>query len=165
VKEWFDNLQPRERHFLIAGAVLLVILILYLVIWEPLINSAHSLEKSNQENLELITWMEQTAGEVRVLQAKINAEKPKSRSAGQSLLGVIDRTAKQANLGKNVKRVQPDGKTKAKVWLEDVSFNDMVKWLEDLQRREGIRIDTTVIDKLDTAGLVNARLDLMGANE
>jgi len=162
-KEWFDNLQPRERRFLVAGAAVVIVMFLYLIIWDPLVSNINSLKKSNQENQKLITWMEQSAAEVQKLQAKINAGRPMNRSKGQSLLGIIDRTAKQAKLSKNMAKVQPDGKDRAKVWLEDVSFNDMIQWLEQLQRREGIRIDTTVIERRDTSGLVNARLDLQGA--
>ena len=147
---------------LVAGAVAVVIMLLYLILWHPLVSKISSLQQSNQENQQLITWMEQSAAEVRQLKAKINAGKPTSHSRGQSLLGIIDRTAKQAQLSKNMSKVQPDGKDKAKVWLEDVPFNDMIKWLEELQRREGIRIDTTVIERRDTSGLVNARLDLQG---
>ena len=163
MKEWFDGLEPRERQLLIAGASLLLIMLLYLLVWEPLVNKTQALQQSNQSNQELISWMEQSAEEVAQLQAKINASGPSGKAKGQSLLGTIDRTAKQGKLGKAVKRVQPDGKTKARVWLENASFNDMVKWLEGLQRKQGIRIVTTVIEKQDEAGLVNARLVLQGS--
>lgn len=163
MKEWYNNLEQRERRILIAGAIALIIMLLYLLVWEPLVDKSLALEKSNKDNQALISWMEQSANEVRELQAKIKAGGPSSRSKGQSLLGIIDRTAKQAKLGNTVKRVQPDGKTKARVWLENVSFNEMIKWLENLQRREGIHIDTSVIEKQDEAGLVNARLVLEGA--
>ena len=158
MKEWFNNLDQRERRTLISGVVLLVVLILYLAVWEPLANKTQSLRKANQENHQLVDWMEQSADEARQFGRKAGG--PSGRSKDQSLLGIVDRTAKQAKLGKSVKRVQPDGKTKARVWLENVVFNDMIKWLEGLQHREGIRIDTTVIEKQDEPGLVNARLVL-----
>ena len=163
MKDWFNNLEQRERRMLIAGGIMLVILVLYLSVWEPLVTKTQVLKKTNQYNHELISWMEQSASEARELQAKIKAGGPSGRSKDQSLLGIIDRTAKTAKLGKSVKRVQPDGKTKARVWLEDVSFNDMIKWLEGLQRSEGIHIETTVIEKRDEPGLVNARLVLEGS--
>jgi general secretion pathway protein M len=79
------------------------------------------------------------------------------------LLGTIDRTAKAGDLGKSVKRVQPDGQTKARVWLENANFDAMIKWLESLQRQQGIRIVTSVIEKQEEAGIVNARLVLEGS--
>ena len=109
--------------------------------------------------------MEQSAEEAKQLQSKLKASGSSGRTKGQSLLGIIDRTAKTGKLGKSVKRVQPDGQTKARVWMENASFDSMVNWLEKLQRQQGIRIVTSVIEKQDEPGLVNARLVLEGAAE
>ena len=165
MKDWYDNLEPRERRIVIAGAIVLVIALLYLLAWEPWVKKISTLEKSNQANQELLVWMEQSAVEAKQLQAKLKASGPSGRSKGQSLLGTIDRTAKTGKLGKSVKRVQPDGQTRARVWLENASFDSMVSWLEKLQRQQGIRIVTSVIEKQDEPGLVNARLVLQGAEQ
>ncbi|MEJ2179219.1 MAG: type II secretion system protein M [Gammaproteobacteria bacterium] len=165
MKDWYESLDVRERRILFAGAAVLVVALLYLLAWEPLVNKISVLEKSNQENQKLLSWMEQSAVEAKQLQAKLKSSGASGRSKGQSLLGTIDRTAKTNKLAKSVKRVQPDGQTKARVWLENVSFDSMVSWLEKLQRQQGIRIVTSVIEKQDEPGLVNARLVLEGAAE
>ena len=165
MKDWYDNLDVRERRVLFAGVTVLVVALLYLLAWEPLVNKINVLEKSNQENQKLLSWMEQSAVEAKQLQAKLKSSGASGRSKGQSLLGTIDRTAKTNKLAKSVKRVQPDGQTKARVWLENVSFDSMVSWLEKLQRQQGIHIVTSVIEKQDEPGLVNARLVLEGAAE
>lgn len=158
MKDWFAALEPRERQLIIGGAAVLIIMLAYLLIWEPLANKNESLKASYQNSQQLISWMQDAAVEAKALQQKIKASGPSTKSSKQSLLGVIDRTAKREKLGKAVKRVQPDGKTGARVWLENAVFNDMIKWLEKLQRSEGVRIVTTVIEKQDDPGLVNARL-------
>jgi len=165
MKDWFDNLDTREKRILIIGAVVLLMALMYLLAWEPFIKKSASLEKSNQENELLLSWMEQSADEARELQAKLKANGPAGSTKGQSLLGIIDKTAKSGNLGKSVKRVQPDGQTKAHVWLENANFNDVIKWLESLQHKQGIHIVTSVIEKQEEAGLVNARLVLEGTVE
>ncbi|MGD8567471.1 MAG: type II secretion system protein M [Gammaproteobacteria bacterium] len=163
MKEWYNNLEPRERRILLIGAAVLIIAMLYLLAWEPLVNKSAALRKSIDKNQELVTWMEHAAEQARQMQAQIKARGPSGKSNGQSLLGIIDRTAKSSDLGDSVKRVQPDGQSRAKVWLEKAPFNDIVQWLESLQRRQGIRIVTSVIEKQEEAGLVNARLVLEGA--
>jgi general secretion pathway protein M len=137
----------------------------YLLVWEPLANKNESLRNSYQNSQELIDWMQDAATEAKALQSKIKSSGASGGSKNQSLLGIIDRTAKSNKLGKSVKRVQPDGKTGARVWLEQAIFNDMVKWLELLQRKEGVRIVTTVIEKQDEPGLVNARLVFQRASD
>lgn len=163
MKEWYNKLDPRERRILMIGISVLAIALIYLLAWEPLVNKSAALRNSIKENQDLVVWMEHAADEVKEMQTKIKASGPSGSSSGQSLLGIIDRTAKTSKLGKTVKRVQPDGQTKARVWLENVSFNDMIQWLEGLQHQQGIRIVTTVIEKQDEPGLVNARLVLEGA--
>lgn len=165
MKDWFDSLDSREKRILIIGASVLFLALMYLLAWEPFIKKSATLEESNLENAALVAWMEQSAEEAKELQAKLQASGPTGSSKGQSLLGIIDKTAKRDKLGKAVKRVQPDGQSKARVWLESANFNDMIKWLESLQRREGIHIVTSVVEKLDEDGLVNARLVLEGAAE
>jgi len=158
MKEWFANLEPRERQLIIGAGVILLVMILYLVVWEPIAKDNEALRSSYQSSQQLIDWMEDAAEEAKALQAKIQASGPSGGSSNQSLLGIIDRTAKRDKLGSSVKRVQPDGKTGARVWLENAVFNDLIKWLENLQHKEGIRLVTTVIEKQEEAGLVNARL-------
>ena len=165
MKDWFDNLDARERRILIIGAVVLLLAMMYLLAWEPFVKKSAALEKSNQENEVLLAWMEQSAEEAKALQAKLKASGPAGSSKGQSLLGIIDKTAKSGNLGKSVKRVQPDSQSKARVWLENANFNDVIKWLESLQRKQGIHIVTSVIEKQDEAGMVNVRLVLEGTSE
>lgn len=163
MKEWYNNLDPRERRILIIGAVVLVVAMLYLLAWEPLVNKTAKLRESIEKNQELVAWMENAAEQAQQMQAQIKARGPTGQQSGQSLLGTIDRTAKSSDLGKSVKRVQPDGQDKARVWLENAKFDDMIKWLESLQRQQGIRIVTSVIEKQEEAGIVNARLVLEGA--
>lgn len=162
MKEWYDNLEPRERRILIAGVTVLAVAMLYLLAWEPLVNKISSLEKSNMENQKVLEWMEQSAEEAKQLQAKLQASGSSAKSGGQSLLGTIDKTAKIGKLGQSVKRVQPDGQDKARVWLENASFDSMVSWLEKLHRQQGIHIVSSVIEKQDDPGMVNARLVLQG---
>lgn len=165
MKDWFESLDTREKRILIIGAVVLILALMYLLAWEPFIKKSATLEKSNKENEALLLWMERSAEEAKLLQAKLKASGPTGSTKGQSLLGIIDKTAKSGNLGKAVKRVQPDGESKALVWLENATFNDMIKWLESLQRQQGVHIVTSVVEKQEEAGLVNARLVLEGAAE
>jgi general secretion pathway protein M len=158
MKEWFASLEPRERRLMISAAAFLIVMLFYLLVWEPIAKDNEVLRVSYQNSQQLIDWMEDAAEEAKVLQSKIKASGPAGSSKNQSLLGIIDRTAKRDKLGSSVKRVQPDGKTGARVWLENAIFNDMIKWLENLQHKEGVRLVTTVIEKQEEPGLVNARL-------
>lgn len=160
MKEWFEKLEPRERKVVITGAIVLLLMSIYFLGWLPFNSKLDKLRKSAVNDERTLAWMKQTSVEVKRLQRENSG--PKSLH-GQSLLGVIDKTAKQHKLGDAIKRVQPDGKTKALVRLESAPFNDVIKWLEQLHLRQGVEVVSSDIDKQDQSGLVNARLVLQGA--
>jgi general secretion pathway protein M len=156
MKEWFSNLQPREQIMVLSGAVVLVILMFYLIVWDPLNKSVDTLENTVTEQESLLKWMQNAAAEAQRLRG--TQTRPATRGSGQSLLSLIDSTAKSGQLGGALKRVKPDGDDKVHVWLENASFDDMVKWLESLQRTYAIEVLTITIDRQDIPGRVDARV-------
>ena len=54
--------------------------------------------------------------------------------------------------------MQPDGSNRARVWLEGASFDHIVRWMDGLQRKQGVRVVSSVFDALEEKGRVDARL-------
>ncbi|MGD8940266.1 MAG: type II secretion system protein M [Gammaproteobacteria bacterium] len=163
MKEWFESLEVRERRLVIGGAVTLFVLSIYFLGWEPFINRLHDLQESTQRKQLDLAWMQNAAKEVKKLQATQTA--PVRFDSGQSLLGIIDRSAKAKQLGDSVKRVQPDGTSKARVWLENAKFDVVIGWLEELERRYGVSIETITFEKQAEEGLVDARISFFAEPE
>jgi general secretion pathway protein M len=162
IKQYWQQLNTRERVMIGIAGVAIGIMFLYLVILEPIMKDAQRLEKQLVEQQRLLSWMEDAAKEAKSLSAR-GGQKIKVGTGGQSLLGVIDRTAKAGQLGDAMKRVEPDGSNRVRVWLEKASFDDTVRWLERLEREYSMDIDSVVIDKEDAPGRVNVRLVFKGA--
>jgi general secretion pathway protein M len=160
MKEWFANLQPRERAMVVAGAIALAVLMFYAAVWDPLTSGARNKAAAVEEQRKLLLWMQQASQDVKRLRPSNLT--PAQLPAGQSLLGVIDQTAKGAGLGSALKRVKPEGENKVSVWLEEAAFDDAIRWLENLQRIYGVEIDTIVIDRKNIPGKVDARIELAG---
>jgi general secretion pathway protein M len=159
MKEWFESLDARERRIVIGGAITLLIMSIYFLGWEPFINGLHDLRESTQSKQLDLAWMQNAAKEVKQLQASQSA--PVHFASDQSLLGVIDRSAKSKQLGDSMKRVQPDGTSKARVWLENAKFDVVIGWLEELERRYGVGIETITFEKQAEEGLVDARISFI----
>ena len=49
MKDWFAGLEPRERQLIISGGVVLLVMLLYLLVWEPIAKDNESL-KSRYQN-------------------------------------------------------------------------------------------------------------------
>ncbi|HEY0635485.1 MAG TPA: type II secretion system protein GspM, partial [Gammaproteobacteria bacterium] len=82
--------------------------------------------------------------------------------AGQSIMGVVDGSAKQFNIGSGIKRIQPEGEHTVKVWAEQIAFDDLIRWLDDLQKKSGIVIHAITIEGQEVSGQVNVRMELRG---
>lgn len=156
MKEWLASLEQRERRLVISGAVLLGLMLLYVVVWEPMVDKVEGLRVSTTEQASTLLWMRQAAQEVKKLRGSGGAIT--KSTGGQSLLTLVDRTAKSGRLGAALKRVQPDGERRVRVWMEAASFDDVMHWLVLLDTRHGVQIESSVFEMKQDPGRVDARL-------
>jgi general secretion pathway protein M len=159
MKAWLDSLAARERIMVFAGAVALVLFLIYALIWSPLRSGYLELQETVAQQHDTAVWMEQNAQ--LLAQLKRSRGSTASGLGGQSLLALADRTARSDGLGEALKRVEPEGRNNVKVWLEGASFDVLVGWLVSLGKQYGISIDTVTMERVsETPGRVNARLTL-----
>jgi general secretion pathway protein M len=80
--------------------------------------------------------------------------------SGESLVGLVDRTAREAGLGAAVRDQSPNGDNGLRLRLEGAQFDVMIAWLASLQQQHGVTVDSANIDAATAPGLVNASLTL-----
>lgn len=158
MKQWLANLNSRERRIVLGGTAALIVMMAYLFAWEPLQNKRVQLEKSVAAQRSTYAWMQQAAQQVKILGGGAPATKVKSGS----LLGTINKTAKPVLTGAVLKRVEEDRQQGVRVWIDQVAFDDLIRWLGQLQQQYGIRVASLVTERHQQAGKVNVRLILQG---
>ncbi len=154
---YWQQLKPRERMLITVGGGFFFVIILYLMILEPLTIKVDRLTVKVEKQKTEIQWLKKTAKEVKQLQ-RSGAGGSGSKRQGQSLLVIVDRTSKTDKLGKSISRIEPDGSSRVRVWLESASFDDLMNWLGTLERKYNVVVETAVIDKTASLGRVNARM-------
>ena len=159
MKDWFMGLELRERRLVAGGAIVLGLLMLYLMIWEPAAVAYTDLKENVAAQQETLDWMKQASRKVKVLSA--SARGGAQGLGGRSLLAVVDQSARADGLGPAIKRVEPDGSKGVKIWLEGAAFDPMVLWLGKLSSTYLIEPSVITIEP-QGAGRVNARLTLTG---
>lgn len=159
MKEWWFGLQASERRTLTIGAVALTLILIYFGGWVPLQEEVQGLETKVQEQQALKRWMERSAAEVGQLRGGGAGQR---LEPGRSLLTVVDQTARSGQLGPALKRIEPEGESGVKVWLEQVSFDEMMNWLLALERQYGVTASTITIERQALAGRVDVHLTLRG---
>ncbi len=159
ITEYWQGLQPRERVMLFAGGIAMLFALVYFLLWQPVMNSRAEMQQEVLQQRALLQWMKNAASEARLLRG-VTGEKAKGLG-GQSLLSLVDQSAKQHGLGSAMKRVEPDGK-QVRIWFEAVGFDQLVGWLEKIAGENGIRVINVTVEGAGAPGRVDARLRLGG---
>ncbi len=154
MREWLDNLSERDRKIVtFGGPVVLVLVLLGIIV--PLnrnITSARERVARKQGDLQFIQGVA----------PQLASAGPSSGAAasGESLVVLIDSSARESGLGKSLTSSQPTGDKGLRVRLDHVSFDAMVAWLARLSQQHGVRVESAEIETAGEAGLVNAGLVL-----
>jgi general secretion pathway protein M len=159
LREWFTGLAPRERLMVGACAVFVLFTILYYGIWNTLAGAHTRREKALADSRALATRLEIIGAEVT--RARRSGGGAGSVNRSMSLLSAVDQASKSGTLSKPPSRMQPEGDAEVRVWLEDVNFDGLLRWIHELETRYGVTVQTVDIDKESAPGLVNARLSLV----
>lgn len=154
LQQWFNGLESRERLLVSIGAVVVGLTLLYLLIWEPV-------AKAHQHREADLAASRQLANRIERLVGQTNNNTGGNATRGLSLLSAVDQASKSGTLNKPLSRIQPEGDTEVKVWLEAVSFDALVRWIDQLHQRDGIVVRSAQIEKDATPGLVSAQLSLV----
>lgn len=136
-----------EKRFFWMGGIFLLVVLLYVLGWRSFVIQAEAYYQAAQEKRALLAWMEREAKLVQTL--KSTATHLWKDRKGQSLLGLISSLAKQKKLDTAIRRIQPMGEGEVQVWLEQISFDQALLWLVELQTYQ-IRMDHVVVRRSRT---------------
>jgi len=154
LRAWLDNLAQRERNLVYAAAALAAVVLLYLVLVLPFQTASHKFSQRLDKKQTDLAWMRQVAPQVAAA-----AGGGGTIQTDESLVVLVDRTAREAGLGNSLRDQSPDRSSGLRLRLEAVSFDAMVAWLASLQNQYGVTIEAATIDGA-SPGLVNASLTL-----
>lgn len=157
MKDWFAGLEQRERLTLIAGAVILVIALLWVLLIHPLyVSGGKRAERIEALRMDL-QRAQQISAEIKSM-ARQNPALAAAADRDQSLMIVLERSARDSGL--QVSQSRPMDASTVRVRFEQAPFDTLVSWMGMLATRYGIQVDIASLDKLDTPGMVDSQLTL-----
>jgi general secretion pathway protein M len=149
-----DSLSERDRRTLLVGGGVALLLLLYVIIQlDSSVSSAHKRILKKQTDL---TWMRSVAPEI----AANGGLRAAPGGGGQSLLVIVDRSARESGLASALAGSEPAGPGGLSVRLQKAPFDTLISWLARLGQQNGIRVDTASIESAGSPGLVNAAIVL-----
>jgi len=159
LKDWYAARETREQRILLAGALGLTVLLFWGLVWAPLGDSIEREQARVDNKLADLQWMHGAAHELKTLGTGTNSRNARI-GRGQSLLAIADRSLRAAGLGEALQRIQPDGETRVRVWLENAAFDASLNWLNTLTSQQGVQIDSLGVDRQDKGNTVNLQASL-----
>jgi general secretion pathway protein M len=156
----FQALNPRERGIVIGGGCVVVLALLYFLLLAPFYSAIEARSRRVNAKQADLAWLQGSLAEVQSL---ASSQPQAAGPTGESLVVVIDRTAREASLGASLTGQTPSGDSGIRVRLENASFDAVVQWLAVLQQQYGVAIESATIDRTAAAGVVNATLTLQRA--
>ena len=152
IAQWFAALSGREQRIVQAGAVLVPVLFVFGVLL-PLDRSVAQAHERLLKKRNDLAWMQGVAPELAA------SPQPPS-AAGESLLVIVDRSARESGLAGSLAGSEPAGPGALSLRLQKAPFDALIAWLARLAQQNGIRVDSATIDSAGTPGLVNAAVVL-----
>ena len=153
MQQFLQQLQPRERRLVLFGAIAAVLLLIIATVL-PLQRSVTALEQRVERKRDDLQWLRSMAPQLAGLQS---SAPPPLR---ESLVVLVDRTARESGLAKSLVGSQPSGDGGLNVRLDQTPFDTLVVWLSQLRERYGVRVDSATIDAGKGSGNVTATLVL-----
>jgi len=157
MKERWQQLAPREKQLLIFMSVVVLITLFYFALWKPLKTGIEDGELRIKAQTRALMEIRKQAAEVRQLRSS-GAGSGTTVKDSSSLLGLIERSAKQKKIKGSLQKVQPEGEREVRVWMENVSFDQLISWLDLLTNRYGIQIGEISLEHGNTPGIVSGRI-------
>lgn len=154
LRDWYATLAERDQRILRFGAIGVVLIVLLWVLL-PLQRSLSTARAELQQQQDDLAWMRQVG-------PTLAAAGPGQAAAAskESLVVVIDTTARESGLAHALTGSQPTGNGSMRVNFEGADFNLLLGWLSRLGSQQGVQVEGANITSAGGAGMVNASVQL-----
>lgn len=153
LRNWYERQSQRDQLVLRWGAAAAVLILLVAVLLPLQRNLAQARKQVAGKQADL-QWMRSMGPALAAA-----GPGPVTAPTGQSLVVLIDTSARESGLGQALTSTQPAGGA-VRIQLESADFNLLVGWLSRLASQHGVRVDSASVTGSAAPGIVNASVVL-----
>lgn len=159
MKDWFETLETREQLFVGAGALIVLIALIYGFVWAPLDENHKSITTSVNDWQRSLAELAPLKGVAQTSGTNAGANRGSNQ---QAPIIVVDQTLRSRGLERFRRRSQPTSSNGIRVEFENVAFDDLVLWLGDLSEQHSMHVQAGSLSKGSQSGpgRINATLTL-----
>lgn len=142
---WWLSLQPREQQLVKIAGFFIGLGLFYIAIWQPIHQARANSEIKAKAAVEQLNW----------LQSRLPLLSQNTAvAASGSINDIVAQTAPQFQI--KVSRMQPQN-DQLQLSLEDVGFEQLLRWLTELQSKHGVQLLQLDIAASEVPGTVRVR--------
>jgi len=134
IERWYRARQPREQNILLAAAVVVPLLILYLAVWQPIAESRAGLHRELPRLREASSQFSMQADEAGRLRSRAPA-----RQGARSARAAVEDTAARAGI--TLQGIDSGAGDRTTIQVSVVSFDALSRWLGELASTEGLVVE------------------------
>jgi general secretion pathway protein M len=154
--DWYSRQSERDQRVLLWGGIAAVVIVLLLILL-PLQRSLSRARAHVGEQQADLAWMRQMAPTLAAAGPGAGAA---ATQPGESLVVLIDRSARESGLAQALTGSQPAGNGAMTVRLENADFNLLIGWMSRMVAQHDLRVESASITGNGSAGTVNASVQL-----
>jgi type II secretory pathway component PulM len=153
---WYSRQSEKDQRVLRWGGFAALAIVLAMVLLPLQRNLSQSRARVAQQQADL-AWMRQMAP---ALAAAGPGPATAGSPQGESLVVLIDRSARESGLGQALTGSVPSGNGAMTVRMENADFNLLIGWMSRLVAQHDLRVETASITGTGSPGVVNASVQL-----
>jgi general secretion pathway protein M len=157
IKSYLQQLSSRERYLVLGTGGVVLVILFYFALWAPLQEGIENKRRLVSLQEQQLDTMQEQARDIGITQRN-SSSRSQNITDSSSLLSVIERTAKQRNLKSTLQKAQPEGNEGVRLWLVDITFDQMIEWLNQLDLEYGIYVSDITIERDEKYGRVDSRI-------
>lgn len=149
MNEYWQQLEEKDKKLVGILAVTLTIAVVYWFVWQPLQDKIANTQRQ-------INVQQNTLADVKVIGQKIIAlQGGKSKPATKGDINqLVNRSAKRHGI--KISRMQAKN-TSLQLWVDEVTFNSFLAWIEELEFQHGIKVENVDISVGKDSGMIKVR--------
>lgn len=148
LRERYDALSDREQRLVLFGGLAAVILLLLAVVLP--------IERGVSKSAANVTRKQSDLGWVQQMAPALAAAPRATPGNAESLIVLIDRSARDAGLGQSLTGSQPSGNGAMRTQFEKAEFSRLIQWIAMLSQQYGVQAESAQFDAGGAPGVVNA---------
>ena len=148
LRQRFDALSERERRLVTFGSIAAVVILLFAIIMP--------IERGVSQSAARVTRKQSDLGWIQQMAPALAVAPRASPTNAESLIVLIDRSARDAGLGQSLTGSQPSGNGAMRTQFEKADFNRLMDWISMLAQQYGVQAESATFESGGAPGVVDA---------